>query len=217
MDFEKLRKEMVEFQIQSRGISSPRVLEAMRKVERHLFVPEEYRQYAYEDHPVQIGYDQTISQPYMVALMTELLELKPTDKVLEIGTGSGYQTAILAELAEKVISIERIPELAKSAEERLKNLGYHNVQVICGDGTVGYPSEAPYDAILVTAGSPDVPETLKKQLKDGGRLVIPVGWRNLQVLLKITRNGDGYSIERHTNCIFVPLIGKEGWRDLQKN
>ncbi len=217
MDFEKARKEMIEFQIKARGINSPAVINAMEKVPRHLFVPDDSQIYAYEDHPIGIGYGQTISQPYMVALMTELLDLKPTDKVLEIGTGSGYQTAILAEIAEKVISIERLKELATSAQERLEKLGYKNVTVICGDGSLGYEKEAPYDAILVTAGSPDVPDTLKKQLKDSGRLVIPVGSTSLQFLLKIIRNGDKYITEKHTSCIFVPLIGEKGWKFFKDN
>ncbi|MCX8063878.1 MAG: protein-L-isoaspartate(D-aspartate) O-methyltransferase [Candidatus Hydrogenedentes bacterium] len=212
MDFEKARKEMVEYQIKSRGIKSPAVLKAMEKIPRHLFVPDEYQTYAYEDHPLSIGYGQTISQPYMVAIMTELLDLKPTDKVLEIGTGSGYQTSILAEIAEKVITIERISELADSAKKRLEALGYKNVIVISGDGTLGYEKEAPYDAILVTAGSPDVPNNLKNQLKDGGRLVIPVGSPSLQVLLKITKKGQEFLTEKHTSCIFVPLVGEKGWK-----
>ncbi len=217
MDFEKAKKEMIEFQLKARGISSPVVLEAMEKVPRHLFVPEDSQNYAYEDHPLGIGYGQTISQPYMVALMTELLDLKPKDKVLEIGTGSGYQTAILAEIVEKVITIERIKELANSAKERLEKLGYKNVTVILGDGTLGYEKEAPYDAILVTAGSPDVPDTLKMQLKDCGRLVIPVGSTSLQFLLRIIRNGDKFITEKHTSCMFVPLIGEKGWRFFSDN
>lgn len=208
---------MVEYQLKSRGIQAPDVLRAMEKVPRHLFVPEELQEYAYEDHPLSIGCGQTISQPYMVAIMTELLKLKPTDKVLEIGTGSGYQTAILAELAQYVISIERIQELAEGAEKRLKNLGYTNIKIICGDGSVGYPPEKYYDAIIVTAGSPDVPESLKEQLNEGGRLIIPVGGSNLQVLLKITKQEKDYLIEKHTSCIFVPLIGSEGWKIPEEN
>lgn len=217
MDFQSARKSMVEYQLQARGIQDPNVLRVMEKVPRHLFVPEEFQEHAYEDHPLSIGCGQTISQPYMVALMTELLELKSTDKVLEVGTGSGYQTAILAELAQYVVSVERIKELADTAEKRLKNLGYTNVKVICGDGSIGYLPEAPYDAIIVTAGSPDVPESLKKQLNDGGRLVIPVGGTHLQVLLKITREGNEFHTEKHTSCIFVPLIGSEGWKDFRDN
>jgi len=216
MDTTSARKSMVVYQLHARGIKSPDVLRVMENVPRHLFVPEDLRDYAYEDHPLSIGYGQTISQPYMVAIMTELLDLKPTDKVLEVGTGSGYQTAILAELAHTVISIERIRELAEEAEQRLTNLGYKNIKVICGDGSSGYPDESPYDAIIVTAGSPEVPESLKKQLNDGGRLVIPVGGSNLQVLLKITKIGNTFSIERHTSCIFVPLIGTEGWNNTSK-
>lgn len=217
MDFTSARKSMVEYQLKSRGIQNPNVLHAMEKVPRHLFVPEELQEYAYEDHPLSIGCGQTISQPYMVAIMTELLELKPSDKVLEVGTGSGYQTAILAELAQYVISIERIHELAEEAKKRLTNLGYTNIKIICGDGSKGYPPEKYYDAIIVTAGSPEVPESLKKQLNEGGRLVIPVGGTNLQVLLKIIKQGNDYLIEKHTSCIFVPLIGSEGWRKLGEN
>lgn len=212
MDFTSARKSMVEYQLKSRGIQAPDVLRVMEKVPRHLFVPEELYEYAYEDHPLSIGCGQTISQPYMVAIMTELLELKPSDKVLEVGTGSGYQTAILAELAHYVVSIERIRELAEGAEQRLTNLGYTNITIICGDGSIGYPPQAPYDAIIVTAGSPEVPESLKKQLNEGGRLIIPVGGSNLQVLLKIIKKGNDYLIEKHTSCIFVPLIGSEGWK-----
>ncbi len=208
---------MVEYQLKSRGIQNPDVLRVMEKVPRHLFVPEELQDYAYEDHPLSIGCGQTISQPYMVAIMTELLELKPSDKVLEVGTGSGYQTAILAELAQYVISIERIQELAEGAKKRLGNLGYNNIKIICGDGSIGYPPEKYYDAIIVTAGSPEVPGSLKEQLNEGGRLIIPVGGSNLQVLLKIIKRGNDYSIEKHTSCIFVPLIGSEGWRKIGEN
>ncbi|HOQ32651.1 MAG TPA: protein-L-isoaspartate(D-aspartate) O-methyltransferase [Candidatus Hydrogenedens sp.] len=217
MDFTSARKSMVEYQLKSRGIQNPDVLRVMEKVPRHLFVPEELQDYAYEDHPLSIGCGQTISQPYMVAIMTELLELKPSDKVLEVGTGSGYQTAILAELAQYVISIERIQELAEGAKKRLGNLGYNNIKIICGDGSIGYPPEKYYDAIIVTAGSPEVPGSLKEQLNEGGRLIIPVGGSNLQVLLKIIKRGNDYSIEKHTSCIFVPLIGSEGWRKIGEN
>ncbi|MGC8737394.1 MAG: protein-L-isoaspartate(D-aspartate) O-methyltransferase [Candidatus Hydrogenedens sp.] len=217
MDYSSARKSMVEYQLKSRGIQSPDVLRIMEKVPRHLFVPEELQEYAYEDHPLSIGCGQTISQPYMVAIMTELLKLKSSDKVLEVGTGSGYQTAVIAELAHYVISIERIPELAEGAEQRLTNLGYTNVKIICGDGSIGYPPESPYDAIIVTAGSPEVPESLKKQLNEGGRLIIPVGGSNLQVLLKIVKQGNDYLIEKHTSCIFVPLIGNEGWKRSGEN
>ncbi len=217
MDFSSARKSMVEYQLQARGIQDADVLRVMGKVPRHLFLPEELWNYAYEDHPLSIGWGQTISQPYMVAIMTELLNVRPSDKVLEVGTGSGYQTAILAELAHYVVSIERIKELAEGAEQRLKDLGYSNIKVICGDGSLGYPKEAPYDAIIVTAGSPEVPDSLKKQLNEGGRLVIPVGGTNLQVLLKIIKKKDDYLIEKHTSCIFVPLIGSEGWKRMADN
>lgn len=208
---------MVEYQLQARGIHNPQVLRIMEKVPRHLFVPEELQEYAYEDHPLSIGCGQTISQPYMVAIMTELLDLKPSDKVLEVGTGSGYQTAILAELANFVVSIERIKVLAENAEQRLRNLGYTNIKIICGDGSSGYSPESPYDAIIVTAGSPEVPESLKTQLNEGGRLIIPVGGSSLQVLLKITKKGNEYLVEKHTSCIFVPLIGNEGWKTIGDN
>ncbi len=208
---------MVEYQLRARGIQSEVVLQVIEKIPRHLFVPEKLQEYAYEDHPLSIGCGQTISQPYMVAIMTELLELKTSDRVLEVGTGSGYQTAVLAEIAQHVVSIERIKELAEKAEQRLMNLGYTNIKIVCGDGSLGYPPEAPYDAIIVTAGSPEVPESLKKQLNEGGRLIIPVGGSNLQVLLKIIKKGNDYRIEKHTSCIFVPLIGSEGWKNYGDN
>ncbi len=217
MDFDSARKSMVDSQLRARGIQSSDVLRAMEKVQRHLFVPEELREHAYEDHPLSIGYGQTISQPYMVAIMTELMDLKPSDKVLEIGTGSGYQTAILAELANYIVSIERIKGLVEQAKKKLENSGYTNIEIICGDGSRGYQPEAPYDAIIVTAGSPEVPESLKKQLNEGGKLIIPVGSSNLQVLLKITKKGEEYLVEKHTSCIFVPLIGDEGWRNFLDN
>jgi len=210
-EYDRLRLRMVERQIKGRGVRDKRVLEAMRKVPRHLFLPPEKADQAYEDHPVSIGRGQTISQPYMVALMTEALELRGDEKVLEIGTGSGYQTAILAELAREVYSVERIPELADEAVERLEGLGYTNVHVRVGNGTLGWPEQAPFDAILVTAGAPKVPKSLKAQLADGGRLVIPVGSEFHQVLYRIRRRGDEFLEEPLTSCVFVPLIGEEGW------
>ncbi|HIE52022.1 MAG TPA: protein-L-isoaspartate(D-aspartate) O-methyltransferase, partial [Armatimonadetes bacterium] len=176
------REAMVERQIRARGVRDPRVLEAMRQVPRHKFVLPSLQAQAYQDTPLPIGLDQTISQPYMVALMTELLELKGPEKVLEVGTGSGYQAAILAELAEQVYTIERIPELAAAARQRLQELGYHNVTVRVGDGTLGWPEEAPFEAIIVTAGGQTVPPALKEQLAEGGRLVIPVGGYRMQDL-----------------------------------
>ena len=210
-EYDRLRLRMVERQIKGRGVRDGRVLDAMRKVPRHLFLPPEKADQAYEDHPVSIGRGQTISQPYMVALMTEALELRGDEKVLEIGTGSGYQTAILAELAREVYSVERIPELADEARTRLEDLGYTNVHIRVGNGTLGWPEEAPFDAILVTAGAPKVPKSLKAQLADGGRLVIPVGSEFHQVLYRIRRRGDEFLEEPLTSCVFVPLIGEEGW------
>lgn len=189
------------------------MLEAMRTVPRHLFVPEEQRVHAYEDHPVQIGHGQTISQPYMVGLMTQELALDANDRVLEIGTGSGYQTAILAELAREVVTIERHPILADMARERLSRLEYANVTVVAGDGTLGYPASAPYDAILVTAGGPRVPESLKEQLATSGRLVCPVGPRDIQRLVTVTRTEKGFQEQTGISCVFVPLVGDEGWTE----
>jgi len=183
----------------------------MRAVPRHFFVPPEFQKHAYEDHPVKIGCGQTISQPYMVAIMTELLELEASDRVLEIGTGSGYQTAILATLANEVVSVERHADLAEYAQARLAQAGYRNVEVVEGDGTQGYPQRAPYDAIIVTAGSPLVPDSLKKQLAIGGRLICPAGPRECQELIKLTRDETGFDEETSIRCVFVPLIGEEGW------
>ncbi len=202
---------MVKLQIRRRGICNPRVLEAMETVPRHLFVPDGDSDYAYEDNPISIGKGQTISQPYMVAHMTEYLDPKPGDRILEIGSGSGYQTAILAELAREVYSIERIPELAKQAQERLAELGYSNVFIQSGDGTNGWAQKAPFDGILVAAGAPKVPEPLVEQLNIGGCLVIPVGSYSHQTINKITRNVQGTNKTNGTNCIFVPLIGDYGW------
>ena len=202
---------MVDRQISARGVFAPRVVEAMRRVPRHCFVPAQFEAYAYEDHPLQIGLGQTISQPYMVAAMTELLALRPEDRVLEVGTGSGYQAAILSLLARDVVSIERHAGLAEEASARLQRLGYANVHVYSGDGTLGYAPGAPYDAIVVTAGSPRVPEALMNQLALGGRIVCPTGSRDLQQLVKRVRAPEGYSETTGIACIFVPLIGEQGW------
>lgn len=202
---------MVERQLRGRGIRDERVLTAMGRIPRHLFLPEPLREWAYADRAVAIGEKQTISQPYMVALMTELLLLRPADRVLEIGTGSGYQTAVLAELAADVVTIERHAVLAARAQSLLHQLGYANVSVIVGDGTQGHIERAPYDAILVTAAGPQIPPTLEAQLAIGGRLVCPVGPREVQELVRVTRTPDGMHRERGIQCSFVPLIGEEGW------
>lgn len=204
---------MVEQQVASRGVGSKLVLDAMRRVPRELFVPEPLRDLAYADGPLSIGEGQTISQPYIVALMVEALCLYGGEKVLEIGTGSGYAAAVLAEIAGQVYTIERIGELAQKAETVLEEAGYDNVQVIEGDGTLGWPQQAPYDAIVVTAGGPEVPRSLKNQLKEGGRLVIPVGTDMYnQELLRVTRVSDSeFRSENLEYVRFVPLIGAEGW------
>ena len=205
---------MVESQIVARGINDRRLIDTMLKVPRHIFVEEAMASQAYNDTPLPIGEKQTISQPYMVALMTELLQLKGTDRVLEIGTGSGYQTAILAQLADRVYTIERIRPLALKARKALDSLGLLNINLRIEDGTCGWESEAPFDAIMVTAGAPDVPGHLIDQLNIGGRLVIPVGNQWEQVLVRVIKGADGTFIrEESTNCRFVKLIGKFGWSD----
>ena len=197
-----------------REIKDERVLVAMNRVPRERFLPTELQRYAYDDRPLPIGYGQTISQPLMVAIMTEVAQLRGHEKVLELGTGSGYQAAILAELAEQVVTVERVPALAESAAQRLRELGYRNVAVrVPEEGTLGWPSEAPYDAILVTAGAPRVPQELVDQLACGGRLVIPVGQRSLQQLLSVRREKKGTTVTRHGQCRFVPLIGGDAWPD----
>lgn len=209
-DFDSERQRMVEFQLVRRGIRDPRVLEAFGRVPRHEFVPEALKPDAYRDSPLPIGSDQTISQPYMVAAMTAAAEIQPTDRVLEIGTGSGYQAAILAELAAEVYTIERRPELAGKAREVLQRLGYHNIHFRVANGTLGWPEEAPFDAIIVTAGAPEVPHPLKEQLAEKGRLVIPVEDPISHVLYVIRRTQGGFLEERRERCSFVPLIGKHG-------
>ncbi len=210
-DYRSLREHMVRSQLIQRRIRDARTLEAMRRVPREAFVPEKVRGSAYDDRPLPIGENQTISQPYMVALMTEALELTGGETVLEIGTGSGYQTAVLAEIVKTVFSIERIGPLADSARALLQQLGYANVTVLVGDGTQGAAEHAPFDAIIVTAGSPGVPLSLKEQLADGGRLVIPVGSRGYQELNRIRRQGNDFITENLGGCVFVPLIGVQGW------
>lgn len=210
------RREMVEKQLKMRNIKDARVLDAMMEVPRHLFVPEEFIHKAYKDCPLPIGENQTISQPYMVAVMTELLELEGTEKALEIGTGSGYQTAVLSLIAEQVYSVERIPELLSKARRAIESLNYHNVAMKVFDGTLGWSDYAPYDVILVTAGGPSVPETLINQLKIGGRLVMPTGDRKKQVLKKIVKTPSGKRESSHEACTFVNLIGKHGWEEAEE-
>lgn len=204
---------MVSTQLLTRGIKDKRVLDAMRKVPRHMFVSEELWYAAYDDMALQIGQGQTISQPYMVAIMSELLELEGTERVLEIGTGSGYQTAVLSELSKEVFSIERIEILSTTAEKKLIQLGYDNVILKVGDGTLGWPEQAPFDRVLVTAGTPELPDTFKVQLKDNGIIVAPVGNQYSQQIVKAKKIDDKFIIENHTPCVFVPLIGKYGWPD----
>jgi len=214
MNYEIARKRMVDSQIIARGIRDRRVIEAMLTIPRHLFVEEAMAAQAYSDSPLPIGEKQTISQPYMVALMTELLALKGTEKVLEVGTGSGYQAAILAKLADRVYTVERIRSLALRARKVLDSLGLLNINLKISDGTTGWEDEAPFDAIMVTAGAPTVPPAYVEQLKPGGRLVIPVGGETFQTLVRITRNADG-SITREEcgGCRFVKLIGAHSWRE----
>ncbi len=212
-DYSRLRERMVERQIAGRGVRSEKVLDAMRKVPRERFLPNRQGVWAYDDAPLPIGDGQTISQPYIVAYMTEALALVGGERVLEIGTGSGYAAAVLAEIAADVYTIERIDGLAIMARANLAELGYENVHVRQGDGTLGWPEQAPFDGIIVTAGGPDVPDTLKNQLEIGGRLVMPIGktaW--YQELVRITRTAETeFDMEYLMPVRFVPLIGEEGW------
>src|SRR5436190_5799376 len=211
--FVSLREEMVEQDIAARDVRDELVLDAMRRVPRELFVPEKLREFAYEDSPLPIGAGQTISQPYIIAFMAEALMLKGGEKILEIGTGSGYAAAVLSEIAADVYTVERLDQLADSATARLAELGYRNVQVLHGDGTRGWPEHAPYDAIVVAARGPQVPESLTEQLEIGGRLVIPVGaGRRAQELVRVIRLSDTeYRSQHIADVRFVPLIGEEGW------
>jgi protein-L-isoaspartate(D-aspartate) O-methyltransferase len=213
-DYRALRELMVQDQLVSRGITDPRVLQAMGRVPRELFVPEHLRVEAYEDHPLPIGRGQTISQPYIVALMAEALQLKGRERVLDIGTGSGYAAAVLASIALEVFSIEKIPELASQAEKNLQQAGFSQVRVKAGDGSQGWPEAAPFDGICVAAGAPAVPDSLKEQLSVGGRLVIPVGLeQGLQRLLLVTRRSDQeFDRKEFGDVRFVPLLGQEGWQ-----
>lgn len=212
--YQSKRQLMVETQIIRRGVKDRRVINAMLKVPRHLFVDEALWPEAYEDHPLPIGEKQTISQPFIVALMSELLQFTGKEKVLEIGTGSGYQCAVLAELADQVFTIERIPAIAKRARKIFDQLKYSNVMVHIGDGTLGWKEHGPYDGIIVTAAAPGPPKTLIEQLATGGRLVIPIGDEFTQDLIVFTRAGeDDYSEENYGGCRFVKLIGAQGWRE----
>jgi protein-L-isoaspartate(D-aspartate) O-methyltransferase len=214
-DFQAAREEMVETQIAARGIRDPAVLEAMRTIPREAFVPLSVVPFAYEDEALPIPEGQTISQPYVVAAMIEAVEPKRDDRALEIGTGSGYAAAVLAHLVSEVFTVERLVALAESARRRLADLGYHNVHVRCGDGTLGWPEHAPYDAIIVTAGGPKVPPALLDQLTVGGRLVMPVGsTRRFQQLVRIIRLAENeYEHAELEGVTFVPLIGEQGWTD----
>jgi len=211
--FKKLREDMVKTQLISRGIFDKLVLDAMKKVPRERFLPKELEGSAYDDCALPIGEGQTISQPYMVAIMTEKLGLSGGEKVLEIGTGSGYQAAVLSEIASEVITIERIPAIAERSRKLFDELGYKNIKVILGDGTLGLPQVAPFGGIIVTAGAPSLPKPLIEQLSDGGKLVIPVGETFEQTLTIVTKHGGKLDIERSICCVFVPLVGKYGWEE----
>jgi protein-L-isoaspartate(D-aspartate) O-methyltransferase len=207
------RQLMLERQLKARGIFDERVLSAMGRVPREEFIAPELREHAYEDRPLAIGCSQTISQPYIVASMLQAAELRPEDQVLELGTGSGYQTALLAEIATSVVSMERHAELAEIARERLSRLGYINVEFVIGDGTLGYAPRSPYDVILVSAAAPQIPQPLVDQLAVGGRMVLPVGSRDLQDLVLVKKDEEGTRSVRLDGCAFVPLIGREGFAD----
>lgn len=209
MDFNAVRAKLIKYL--SSEIKDKRVLDVMSRIPREEFVPREYRHQAYEDRPLPIGWEQTISQPYIIALMTEALELNGSEKVLELGTGSGYQTAILAELAGSVVSVERVPPLAESARMVLDKLGYTNIEIHPAGETLGWKQRAPYDAIMVTAGAPAIPDDLLSQMSVGSRMVIPVGSRYTQELCKVTRRQDRNLVENLGGCRFVALIGKTAW------
>jgi len=213
-DFSDARIRMVRHQLAGRGITDAGILDVYSRVQRHIFVKESYRQNAYSDFPIPISDGQTISQPYMSALMTQSLELKPWERVLEIGTGSGYQSAILSQLVKEVYTIERYGKLANYAEGILRELNYTNIHIKTGDGTLGWQEFAPYDKIIVTAGAPYIPKPLKKQLKDKGCLVIPIGSKIKQMLIAVKRSGRRFIKTNICACVFVPLIGKYGWNDV---
>ena len=211
MTFDEQRSRMVEAQLKARGLIDERLLTAFGKVPRHLFVPEEVRQEAYADHPLPIGAGQTISQPYIVALMVDCLSLRGHERVLEIGSGSGYQTAVLAELALEVYSVERVPELLHAVRARLGALGYLNVHLTTGNGSLGWPEHAPFDAILVSAAAPRVPSPLVAQLAEGGRMAVPIGTPQAQMLVQVEKRHGALHQNDIASCVFVPLIGEYGW------
>ena len=213
MDYEILRERMVREQLIPRGIKNQKVLDAFRKVERHKFIPQDLRNSAYADFPVPIGEGQTISQPYIVALMTECLDLNPQDKVLEIGTGSGYQAAILAELVKEVYTIERFETLAKRAEAVLNDLGYTNIKIKVSDGTLGWEEAMPFDKIMITAASPRIPLPLTEQLRENGKLILPLGETFSQVLTLVEKKEGKLKSIDVCGCVFVPLVGKHGWKN----
>ncbi|PJB27191.1 protein-L-isoaspartate O-methyltransferase [Candidatus Desantisbacteria bacterium CG_4_9_14_3_um_filter_50_7] len=213
MDYEREREEMVRTQVEFRGVTDRRVLDAMRRISREEFAGEKYRAGAYEDHPLSIGEGQTISQPYIVALMTQLLRLSGKEKVLEVGTGSGYQTALLAELGGEIYSVERCGKLAQGAAKVLERLGYKNVRILAGDGTEGLKEYAPFDRIIVTAAAPKVPEPLVEQLCEGGIIVIPAGSLHSQELQVVEKKNNKIHITNHGGCVFVPLVGRYGWQE----
>ena len=208
---ERARRELVELQLRARDIVDENVLRAMERVPRELFIPERERRRAYEDAALPIGHGQTISQPYMVARICEALAVRPGHRVLDVGTGSGYQAAVLAELGAEVVTIERIPQLAEQARSNLAAAGYERAQVVVGDGTLGVPERAPFDGIAVAAAAPDLPETLYEQLRPGGRLVVPVGGQRAQRLEVIVRSPEGPAVIHSVPCRFVPLVGEEGF------
>jgi protein-L-isoaspartate(D-aspartate) O-methyltransferase len=212
-DYVQARERMVEKQLVSRGISDPRVLRAMAKVPRHLFLESELWEHAYEDHPLPIGAHQTISQPYIVALMVEALELKGTERVLEVGTGSGYAAAVLSELCAEVFTVEVLEELALKSRALLSNLGYKNVSLLMGDGTLGWEEHSPYDAVVISAAAPCIPRPLVEQLKVPGYLVFPIGEEELQTLVRIRKDRAGIREEYLGDCHFVKLTGRYGWED----
>ena len=213
-DFHIARKKMVQEQLLARGIQDARVIDVMSRIPRHEFVDSGMANQAYQDHPLNIGLKQTISQPQIVAFMTQCLELKGNEKVLEIGTGSGYQTAILSQLAQKVYTIERITSLSNKARRTFYRFGLMNITLRIGDGTLGWPEEAPFDAIIVTAASPQIPQAYTDQLKEGGRLIIPVGAEESQSLILIRKVSGRLASEKKAECRFVKLIGQDGWKEV---